>query len=152
MQWTPRRVLKDDDFTVVTWRQMLVDGGGMPEPDFAAFVSYWKGWIAQDDSGLFEHETEGWYAAPHLIPQPLRDAYPKGGCLIPLKNKIHDILDDHFYRREFATERIPEIRAEIDKAVADWVATYAEQAAQAQEGAKSIIVDRANFELGRSTK
>jgi hypothetical protein len=141
MEWTARRILRDDEFTVVTWRQMLVDVGGMSEADFAVFLSYWKGWVARDDSGLFEHETEGWYAAPHLIPKHLREAYPHGGCLVPLTNWIHTILDTHFHRQKFTPDRVPQIRAEIQAAIAEWVATHSAEALKSQERIKRAIDD-----------
>jgi hypothetical protein len=118
-----RRTLEDDDPTVVTWRQMLVDGGALSDEEFAAFVARWRAFVAQDESGWFDHETEGYYAATLLIPAGLREAERTGGRLIPLKNEIHSILDRYFHpRRTFDPSQIPEVRGLIHNAVAEWTA------------------------------
>ena len=118
-----RRTLEDDDPTVVTWRQMLIEVGGLSEDEFAAFVSRWRAFVAEDERGWFDHETEGYYAAPLLIPAELRDLERLGGRLVRLENEIHYILDRYFHpRRTFDRSLIPEIRHVINKAVAAWKA------------------------------
>jgi hypothetical protein len=116
-----RRTLEDDDATVLVWRRMLVEVGGLSDEEFAAFVARWRAFVAQNAGGWFDHDTEGYYAATFLIPAELREAERTGGRLIPLKNEIHSILDRYFHtRRTFDRSQIPEIRAAIDKAVAEW--------------------------------
>jgi hypothetical protein len=139
MEWGAHRVLKDDDFTVVTWRQMLVDVGGMQETEFASFLSYWRGYVAGDDCDWFMHETEGYYAAYELIPAELRNTYRYGGCLIPLKNEIHSILDRYFHNQRFSSDQAPEVRTAIDNAVANWITTQSANAARVQERAKATL-------------
>jgi hypothetical protein len=119
-----RTTLNDNDPTVTTWRQMLVEVGGLSETEFVAFVSRWRDFVARPEGIWFDHETAGWYAAPMLIPAELREAELVGGRLVPLKNEIHYILDRHFQRRTFDSSRIPVIRGEIDRAVSDWIAEH----------------------------
>src|SRR3569832_282120 len=94
-----RRTREDDDPTVLTWRAMLIDVGGLSECEFAAFVRRWREFVATDEFGWFDHETEGWYTAPLLVPAELREAERIGGSLIPLHNEIHYILDRYFYHK-----------------------------------------------------
>lgn len=112
--------LKDDP-TVVLWRGMLVDVGGMAEADFAEYVARWRDDILYDKSGWFYHDTAGYYAAEQLLPRKLFETYRQGD-LIPLKNEIHYILDRYFHQQEFDRARIPEVRLAIDKVVREWTA------------------------------
>ena len=119
-----RTTLNDDDPTVVTWRQMLVDVGGLSEAEFASFVSRWRDFVARPEGVWFDHETNGWYAAPMLVPAELREAERVGGRLIPLHNEIHYILDRYFHGKTFDRSQIPAIRREIDRVVSDWIAAH----------------------------
>jgi hypothetical protein len=107
---------------VVTWRQMLVDVGGLSANEFADFLGRMRAFAAEDRFGWLEHETPGYDTAYELIPQELR-AVERAGELIPLKNRIHDVLDRYFHRQTFDPLQIPEIRESIVRVVSEWSAS-----------------------------